>query len=115
MLKAPPIIFVIFSGIEKCPVYNLGKKTNISLTINVWVNLSHPPKAPSPMYVTEFGIWTIDRLLQPPKAYIPRLVTEFGILTDVRPIQSWKTKFPTAARNFRSPSSSAGVHCLHTP
>ena len=53
-----------------------------------------PPKAHSPILVTEAGIEIEVREEQPSKAHLPILVTEEGIVIEVREEQSEKAQLP---------------------
>ena len=58
------------------------------------VRLLQRSNAPSPIEVTELGMFTLVRLLQLQKAYLPIKVTEFGIATEVIPLQDKKALSP---------------------
>ena len=50
------------------------------------VRPEQPPKAPSPILVTEFPMVTDVKPEQSEKALVPILVTEFGMVTDAKPL-----------------------------
>ena len=62
------------------------------LGIETDVRLLQPENADAPMWVTEFGMSILERLLQFWKALLLITVTESGIIIDVR--LSWPEQIP---------------------